>query len=171
MKKLVVLLSILLSLSSLYAGASLTLGLGASAYTDSSSMRFLPGGYLEGGAYVDITKSGNLKFDSVFRLESGVDARKNDYILLRPSLGIGLLYKTQPSLTFALRPTASWVMFISNLKDHQSILDLALGASIDFGVDLAKDGLFLIYTGLDVEYGFFERNIYYDINLGIKYSV
>lgn len=171
MKKLIVLLLITLTLSALYAGASLTLGCGASAYTDSASMRFLPGGYLEGGALVDITKSGNVKSDSSFRIETGVDARKNDYILFRTSLSSGVMLKTESSLTFSLRPAASFVMFISNLKDHPSALDLSLGGALDFGLDISKEGIFLIYAGLDVEYGFYERNIYYDISLGGKWNV
>ncbi len=171
MKKLTVLLLITLTLSALCAGASLTLGCGASAYTDSASMRFLPGGYLEGGALVDITKSGNVKSDSSFRIETGVDARKNDYILFRTSLSSGVMLKTESSLTFSLRPVASFVMFISNLKDHPSALDLSLGGALDFSLDISKEGIFLIYAGLDVEYGFYERNIYYDISLGGKWNV
>lgn len=171
MKKLTVLLLIAITLSALYAGASLTLGCGASAYTDSASMRFLPGGYLEGGALLDITKSGNVKSDSSFRIETGVDARKNDYILFRASLSSGVMLRTESLLTFSLRPAASFVMFISNLKDHPSALDLSLGGSVDFGFDISKEGIFIIYAGLDVEYGFYERNIYYDISLGGKWNV
>lgn len=171
MKKLTAILLIALTLSALNAASFLTLGCGASAYTDSASMRFLPGGYLEGGFLVDITKSGNVKFDSSMRIETGVDARKNDYILFRTTLASGLMLRSESLLTISLRPTASFVMFISNLKDHPSALDLSLGGAVDFGFDISKEGIFLIYTGLDVEYGFYERNIYYDISLGGKWNV